>query len=391
MPAPLVAAAGISLLGSGINALFGANTASKNLKAQREQQQYVRGQAAKNAQQINQQFSGLSQLLQSLSGAPVEQQQANPERIQFDPITGMSIGASGVDTDALFSGAGSKGFNVGQDALMQFLRADPTGKMQGANGVLQEIAQTGLPSNLTPIFEQAANVNRDNNAELLASLTGQSRSLGQRFGSATQRIEADTARRLANEQSLQNSQLALQAGEAAAGRRLNAASTLGGFQLQGAGQLLNAGQAQTQTLLQALLANAGNQQQADTFNANTAFNTAQFNANSGMQATQNNNAQMLQAIFGNNQSNIAARGLQQQGLSQAAGIAGQQGSLLNQLLALQAGQPAPQGSPAGGMAIGSAFNDLASILTAYNQYGSGNRIPSVPNVYIPPVDIGRIG
>ncbi len=387
MAIPFVAAAGASLIGSGISALFGANTASKNRKAIEARQRQIDAGAQAQAQSVNQQFAGLSQLLQSLGSQPVESEKATATNFSFDPITGMPANASMVDTDALFNGAGSKGFNVGQDALMQFLRADPAGKMGGANGVLQEIAATGLPSNLSSIFAEASNVNRDNNAELLSSITGQSRSVGQRFGSGTQRIEGDIVRRLANEQSLQNSQLALQAAEAAAGRRLGAASTLGNFQLQGAGQLLNAGQAQTSQLLQALLSNADSANRTGMFNAQQGQNAAQFNVTAGMQANQQNNAQQMQAVFGNNQQATAARSLQQSALGQAGGIAGQQQSLLNQLLGIRAGTQTAQqpiGSSTGSM-LGNSLSDLASIFSLYNRYGGGESVVDAPIGQMAPI------
>lgn len=479
MPLPLLAAAlpfAMSAIGSGVSAFTQSRAAKNNLRAQQQRQNQIDAGAAQNAQQMNG-MGDIASLLASMSGADFNSKQAAPTGFSFDPMTGQQIsapqfnattagfsgtsgvnantagpvGADMVDLDGLFSGAGSQAYNTGQDSLMQFLRADPASKMAGSNNVLQEIAATGLPSNMTDMFSAAANVNRDNNAELLASITGQSRSVGERFGSATRRLEGDTVRRLANEQSLQNSQFAMQAGESAANRRLGAATQLGQFQLQGAGQqlgasqsLMGAGQAERQLTLQALLANqsaglqagqfnaaqsnqmgqfnAGQTNQISQFNAgqfnqNSQFNAAaqnqagsqnaanllqslmanqqsgnranEFNANLGLQANQINNSQAMQAIFGNNQQAMSERGMRQTGMAQAGGLMGQQSGLLNQLLGIRAGVQTPQMSPQGAGAMGGGFQDFASLLAAYQRMQSGS-VPSVPNVYIPPINIGSV-
>lgn len=418
--------------------MFGQARANRqNFRAQQERQRQIDAGAQQNATQINSQLGGLAGILSAFAQTPLNSERATATAFQFDPITGQQvtaptfgaaqaglaspISADMINTEDVFSGGGSRGFNVGQDALMQFLRADPEGRMTGANGTLQEIAQTGLPSNLSSMFADATAVNQANNADILASITGQSRSVGQRFGSATRRIEGETARRLANEQALQNSQFALQAGEAAANRRLSAASQLGSFQLQGAGQLLNAGQNERALLASLLQGNqqanlAANQFNAGQANANAQFNAssqnqvsaqnaanllqsllsnqqannqlAQFNVTAGMQANQQNNAAAMQAIFGNNQQMLNERQLAQSAAGQAGSISGQQGALLNQLLGIRAGAPVPQMQGNTATAIGSGMQDLATLFAAYNRFG-GNRAPGMPATqYIAPIDLG---
>lgn len=415
MPIPLIAIAGASLIGSGIQAFSGARTAKNNLRAQQQRQSQIDAGAAEGAAGINDRYGNLSNMLGLLNAQPYNSEKAStdfgfnpvaPSQVSgggYDPSTldlSNKIAATSIDTGAI---TGNQGYNVGQDALMQFLRADPAGKMQGTNGILQEIAATGLPSDLSSIFAAATNVNTANNADLLASVTGTSKSVGQRFGSASQRIAGDTARRLANEQSLQNSQLALQAGEAASNRRLNAASTLGQFQLQGANSLVNAGQAQSGQLLQALLANqqadlsaqslnagqaqfnATAQNQAGQFNAQNALQAAlanqqannasqQFNVNAGFQAGQLRN----NAIGMNNAQTLAERQQQQAGIQLGGQLAGQQSSLLNQLLGIRSGTATAQqtANSSLGSGVGQGFQDLASILTLFNRYGGGQLTPS---------------
>jgi hypothetical protein len=438
VPIPFLAAAGVSLLGSGINALSNANTASRNERAQRNRQRQIDAGAAENANVIN---SGLGQsagLLQQLANSGYNTQRASVNGFQFDPVTAQTanvgvgtafqsnpngIGADNVDIGQLFSGADAQGFNVGQDALMQFLRADPSSRMEGTNGVLQEIAATGLPSDLSSVFAAANQVNSVNNADLLSQVTGRAGSVGQRFGSASQRIAGDTARRLANEQALQNSQLALQAAEAASGRRLSAASQLGSFglqgqqlQLQGANQLMAGSQARTQLGLQAALANQQNQQfganlgqqnaqfnaaagnqmqsqnlqmalQASLANAAAGNRANEFNAQTGFAVNQGNNAQLLQALFGNNQQTLAERAQQMGGIQAGAQAQQQQAALLNQLLGIRSGVQTPQLAQT---QPGNVFGDLASLMAGYNRFGGGNSVPSMPNVFIPQVDIGPV-
>ena len=498
MPLPFLAMAGASLIGSGIQAFGAARTNRQNLRAQQQRQQQLDQAAGQNASQISNLFGNLQGQLGALQ--PIQGQQASvtsfnpqayqpgssymPDAFSFNPLQAAQVQSQGfnptfasmpgqiagqsVDASGLMNAGGGQAFNAGQDGLMQFLRADPAGKMQGTNGVLQEIAATGLPSDISSLFTQASAVNRDNNADLLAQATGTGGGLGQRFGSATQRVAGDTARRLANEQSLQNSQLALQVAEAAAGRRLGAASQLGQFQLQGNSQLLQAGQQDAQRALQAALANQqvgtqvalANQQNAfntGTFNANMGAQNSQFNAGASnqassqnaaqvlqallanqqsansmgqfnvgtamqsqfqnnaqamqasqfnnnqamqaffqnnaqaMQANQNNNAQAMQAIFGNNAQQLNERQALLQQLGMGGQFAGQQGQLMNQNMGMRFSQPVPQAGPGAMQALGSGFSDLASLMALFNRYGGGgNAVPSMPNVFIPPVNIGAV-
>ena len=415
MPIPFIAMAGASLLGSGIQAFGAARTNRQNLRAQQQRQQQLDQAAGQNASQISTLFGNLQGQLGALQ--PIQGQQADPNAFSFNPLQGAQITSQGfnpsfaalpgqvagssVDLNGIM-GAGSQAFNAGQDGLMQFLRSDPAGKMQGTNAVLQEIAATGLPSDISSLFTQASAVNRDNNADLLAQATGTGGGLGQRFGSATQRVAGDTARRLANEQSLQNSQLALQVAEAAAGRRLGAASQLGQFQLQGNSQLLGAGQGQQQLALQAALANQQNAFNTGTFNANLGAQNAQFNAGAANQAGATNAAQALQAlmanqqstnqanqfnvnagmnanqlamqaIFGNNAQQLNERQAMLQQIGMGGQFAGQQGQLMNQNMGLRFSQPVPQAAQQNGFsALGGGFSDIASLMALYNRYNQGS-------------------
>ncbi len=422
MAIPFVAMAGAQLIGSGINALAGANAAKRNERAQRERQQMIDRGAAQNAQMINGGIGANAGFLRQIAEMQYNTQRANPTGYQFDPITGqqisagqgmafqsnpMGMGSDDIDIGQLFSNSDGKGFNVGQDALMQFLRADPQGKMEGTNGILQEIAATGLPSDLSSVFMAANEVNSANNADILGQVAGGARSVGQRFGSASQRIVGETGRRLAQEQSLQNSQLAFSAAEAASGRRLSAAGQLSGMQLQ-------AGSQRASQVLQAALANQQNQQfRANLGQQNSQFNAGaanqmqsqnlqmalqaslanqaagnranEFNAQTGFAVNQGNNAQLLQALGLNNQQALAERG-QTLSAYQASGQAQQQqAALLNQLLAIRSGTQTPQSVSSN---PGNGFMDLASLMAGYNRYGSG-MTPSVVDPY--PTQMTPIG
>lgn len=215
-------------------------------------------------------------------------------------------------------------YNTGQDALNQFLRADPTRQMAHVDDNLGQLADTGSPFDWQSVFGQAlSNSDQYDTNRALAALHGSAGNLGQRFGTAMQQQTGDLLAQLANAQGVRNANLAQSSYEAAQGRRLSAAEALGQLGLNRNAQTLQGiqlGQGNAQQLAQLLQANLQNNQ---------------FNASTRNQIPLN----MLQALqLGGNQMN-------------------QTSSLQNQLLGIMAGMQTPGPNPATG-ATGNALGDI---------------------------------
>lgn len=118
------------------------------------------------------------------------------------------------DPDQFF---GSEEWNTGQDALMQMLRAEPTGTEE--------------------LFEAWEPLERRALESAMADAWGQAGGLGQRFGSAMIREEGRVRGEAAENAAARRAQTAVQLQESQAGRQLQAADLLGGRQL-GMGQLI---------------------------------------------------------------------------------------------------------------------------------------------------------
>lgn len=150
---------------------------------------------------------------------------------------------------------GNQALNSGQDAFMQYLRADPARQndfisqtFQGIAGQQDPFAPGGAYSALNAADQRAA-------ATQVAGLRGSAGSLGQRFGSQLAGAEAQLRGTIADNTAARNAQLAqsflntrIGAAQAASERQLG----LGQQYLGAAGQLAGIGQGQIGALLAAL-------------------------------------------------------------------------------------------------------------------------------------------
>jgi hypothetical protein len=235
---------------------------------------------------------------------------------QADP-TQLSLNAGNIDTGSILGN-----FNSGQDALAQFLRADP------AN---QQSFDASQSFNLLDALDQR------NQNTAVGALNSNFGSLGSRFGSGAQRQTSDLLANINAQTGARNAGILQSSFENQANRRLQGL----GLQLQGAQGIAQQGNAMAQLAAQLGIANQGNQQ----------FNTT-FNQSARQQAFQNQFSG-IQAGFGMQNANDAFNAQLfsiMQGLAAPQGNAytaiGQTGGDISQMLMFlpflkQLGQPAP--------------------------------------------------
>lgn len=253
-----------------------------------------------------------------------------------------------------FSG-GTPGFNQGQDALLQMMRAGPQfgmdrGVQQAQNNVL---GGAGNPFDTTNLFSALDQKNQLDLNKQVADLQGSFGSFGQRLGTGAMNAESSLRSNTLINQNAQRQQLAMQSYTDAQNRQLQAMgigagreqamnqNILGGYTAQGNLAQAAGGQGLDQLRLLAGLAQ-GNQQ--------TGMQGQLANQSSGLQAQLANQAAGIQ-VGGQNQSsqnqislaNLSAM-MQAQQANQQAGLSGGQSNLAafmqaqsgNQNAALQA-------------------------------------------------------
>lgn len=226
----------------------------------------------------------------------------------YDPSTGM------IDAKSILPGT-----NPGNDALMQFLRSDPSKQMQ---------------FDASPAFAQLQALDQRTQAGAVNALNQNfSSSLGQRFGSAAMRQTSDLLANLGAQTGARNAGILQSSFENAQNRAL-----------QGMGLQVQAGQAL-----------AGSNNQAAALLAQIA------------QANQQNN-QWGQAFNQNNQNTFF--GQQLQGIQSGFGMMNAQNDYNARLLALMAGQPMPQ---SGWSAVGGAVGDIGQLAAFYPMLQGLNR------------------
>lgn len=262
---------GISALGS----LLGANSQAN---ARRDQANRLAG-LDKRAVGMMQQSSPWEQQL----AAFMKQMQGQSGGV--GPITGdFSIDPS--------QGPGAGAWNAGQDALMQFLRSDPTRQTGALDTNLQGLLSTGNPFDWQGEMGSALRSQDEyDTSRALAELNGSMGSLGQRFGTANQHSTGDLLAQLTNARGVRNAGLAQGSFENAQARRLQAGGILAGLEGQRTGDLLQGiGLAQQ---------GGAQQNQVALANQDAALRIAlanqqggQFNAGLGM----DRNAQIMQAL-----------------------------------------------------------------------------------------------
>ena len=243
-----------------------------------------------------------------------------------------------------------EGFNVGQDALMQLLRADPSRQLNStATGFLErQVATGGLPFDTSELFSRLGEVDSATINREAGAVRGSAGSLGQRFGSAIgdreTRLRTDALRDIG----ARNAGIQAQAYEAGQGRAMSAAGGLNQNIMQllglrtGAAQALAGNELNLSELLQrGDLANQTATNRAGEFNAGMRLQG--FDANQRAQGQRI--AQLLSALQ-------LGGGMYEQGQNRRLGA-----------FQTMAGGPSPfQPGPS---ALPGAFGDMGQLLMMY--------------------------
>lgn len=230
-----------------------------------------------------------------------------PDAMHLDPNSGN------IDISAILSS-----INPGQDALAQFLRADPYSKLLGDAGGRFDVSSA---------FDMLQGNDQMQLDRLVAGQRAGYSGLGQRFGTAAQRNEGRLRADFGAQVAARNAGIAQTAYESEAQRRLQAATQGLGFQLQGAQGLASTGVNAAQIAAGLATSNQSNQ-----------FNNNQFNLNAQQQAyLQRLNA--IQSAFGMNQQTLGYN---------------------RDLLAIMAGLPV--GGGGGWSAAGQGAQDIGQLL-----------------------------
>lgn len=424
-------ATGAGLLMQGAGSIFGAHSQDqankRNFNAAQQQQNLlntlVQGQLNNQPNQYS------TQILDFLKGAhanTIGGQGSSPYTIGQNGndayhMTPATLGdAPMADAAQIDLGSiGTQAQNTGQDALMQMLKRDITpGTNPDLSLNLQQLGQGNTQYDNTGLFNAIDQQGQQQLDDQLAQLHGSAGSLGQRFGTAMLQDEGRLRTNYALNNTLGKQQIGQQSFEAAQGRRqpalnlqgdlLNQANQFGlqglGLQQQAATNLGQLGQAGAGLNLQALLANAANQQQSNLANqgilgqygiqnANYLNQAGQFNAGQNLNVDQYNSGMN----FGQDQFNAGQQNLYQnfmlQALMGASGLQSGQNSLNAQLLGILGGVGVPQqgGSPWGGAIsdIG-GLTALAPFLFQLQQRGGRSGVPS-PSTYGVPYGGAQFG
>jgi hypothetical protein len=230
--------------------------------------------------------------------------------------------AIGANSGAIDIGSVTGNMNPGNDALMQFLRSDPSKQMQ---------------FDASPAFDLLHSQDMRSQNDAVAGLNANFRGLGQRFGTGAMRQTSDLLANLGAQRDTRNAGILQSSFENAQGRRMQGL----GLQLQGATALGQQGNQMAQIAAQLGMANQGNQQWNQQFNQNNASNF--FNQ-------------------------------QMQGMGMASGIQNQQNDFNARLFAAMSGQQMPQGN--GWTALGSGLADAGQLAAFFPMLQSMNRGPS---------------
>jgi hypothetical protein len=182
---------------------------------------------------------------------------------------------------------GQGGFNMGQDSLMQMLRATPASNV---NRSLEAVlGGQGNPFDTSSMFETLGKVDRRNANQQVADLRGGMGGLGERFGSALMGAETALRQNMAADTGARNAQIQQGSYESAQGRLLQAASQLAArdqFTAGLAGTIRQGGMDLGQLFMQ----------------NNQANNAAGAQAASMNQQNRNFGAQLLQMLLGAEQN-----------------------------------------------------------------------------------------
>lgn len=267
-----------------------------------------------------------------------------------------SYNAQQIDANGLGipSAGANRSFNASQDALTQMVNRDATSQLGNAGVQLNDLASNGGKQDLTNLLgalgtQQNANL-QDNLAQQRGSVSG----LGQLAGTAAQFAQGRTRNRAMIDNNALNAGIQQTEMNNVNNRRLSAAGTLGGLNLQ------------------------GYQNQVGAASALTGLGSAQSQvdiAGAGMRlgAATSNQSAALAANSQNNQATQAYGAQQLGGYGQLAGV--QQGNRAQDaaLIGLQVNQNQPQRQ------MGNPLVDAATQAPILNNvYGrlNKNRIPT---------------
>jgi hypothetical protein len=167
--------------------------------------------------------------------------------------------------------------NTGQDGIMQQMRNGPEDQVQqDVINTLMGISQTGDPFDTSEMFKALGLQDARTRDESVATLRAGASGLGQRFGSASGRAEADLLSELADQTALRNAGIQMQSYESAQGRRQQA--------LGGVLQATNAQEAEQMALAQLMQSVFGQLMGAE--QGRNSFNAQLLSAASGMGGVQ---------------------------------------------------------------------------------------------------------
>jgi hypothetical protein len=212
----------------------------------------------------------------------------------------------GADQGNINTGGIMGNFNVGQDALMQFLRSNPQNQQEFAS---------------SQAFDMLQGLDQRNQNQAVNALNANFGSLGSRFGSGAARQTSDLLANMGAQTGARNAGILQSSFENAANRRLQGM----GLELQGAQGLAQQGGQMAQLAAQLGMANQSNQQFNTTFNQGARQQAFQ-NQMGGIQAgfgMQNANDQYNMGLYSIMSGMQAPSGNGYQAASQGLGDIGQ--------------------------------------------------------------------
>lgn len=280
MGAPAIVGAGMGV--QALGSLWSSYNQQKAANVANQRQQQLLDQA--RGMQINGPSSIEQQILQLFSGTQ-GQGQYTPQLTDFN---------------SLLSGTG---YNAGQDAMMQMLRATPGTQVdKSLNAVLEG---QGNPFDTSRMFDALHRMDQTGIAQQVAGLQGSSSGLGQRFGSSMLQAQNNLRQNAQNQIGARDAGIQQSSYEAAQGRMLQAAQQLTGREQFNTGMQANL----AQLLQQNALGLIGAQQ-----NVATANNNSLAQAMASLMAGNTQSAGLLQMLLGAEQSrrgfNLQTLGLQ---------------------------------------------------------------------------------
>ena len=239
---------------------------------------------------------------------------------QGDPLQ-LTADQNNIDTAPIMGN-----FNVGQDALMQFLRSNPQNQQEFAS---------------SQAFDMLQGLDQRNQNQAVNTLNANFNTLGSRFGSGAARQTSDLLANMGAQTGARNAGILQSSFESAANRRLQGM----GMELSGAQSLAQQGGQMAQLAAQLGMANQGNQQWNQTFNQGSRQQAFQ-NRLGGIQAgfgMQNANDQYNAQLFSIMSGLPAPTGNGYQAASQGLGDIGQLMMFLPMMRSMQSAPTAQTG------------------------------------------------